>query len=168
MQRFLYLLRHAQSADKQMGQHDISRELTPEGVKQSLLIGTYLFKQNTLLDGILSSVAERAKSTAGLVCDALKLDTDKVMLQEELYDASTRTFFQFITQLEDHQQRLMCVAHNPTISYLAEYLTKGEVGDMVPAGLVIIKFNLRSWKDVAQGNGELIQYITPSMIDSNY
>jgi len=167
MLRYLYLLRHAQSADKQMGQHDLTRELTPTGVKQALIIGTYLFKQNTSLNCILTSVAERAKATAGLVGDALKFDPDKIILQEELYDASTRTFFQFITQLEDHYQHLMCVAHNPAISYLAEYLTKAEVGDMAPAGLVIIKFNLKSWKDVSQGNGELIQYITPAMLESN-
>jgi len=167
MIRYLYLLRHAQSADKQMGQQDLTRELTPQGVKQSLLIGTYLFKQNTSLNCILTSVAERAKVTAGLVCDALKFDQDKIILHEELYEASTRTFFQFITQLEDHYQHVMCVAHNPAISYLAEYLTTAEIGDMAPAGLVIIKFDLKSWKDVSQGNGELIQYITPAMLESN-
>jgi len=167
MLRYLYLLRHAQSADKQMGQQDLTRELTPVGVKQSLLIGTYLFKQNTSLNCILTSVAERAKATAGLVGDALKLDPDKIILEEELYDASTRTFFKFLTQQEDHYQHLMCVGHNPAISYIAEYLTRAEVGDMPPAGLAIIKFNLKSWKDVNQGNGELIQYVTPEMLDSN-
>ncbi|HEY3403714.1 MAG TPA: histidine phosphatase family protein [Ohtaekwangia sp.] len=167
MIRYLYLLRHAQSADKQMGQQDITRELTPVGVKEALVIGTYLFKQNTSLNCILTSVAERAKVTAGLIGDTLKFDPDKIITHEELYDASTRTFFQFITQLEDHYQHVMCVAHNPAISYLAEYLTRAEVGDMTPAGLAIIKFDLKSWKDVNQGSGELIQYITPAMLDSN-
>ena len=38
----LYLMRHAQSADKQPGQADKERELTNEGMLQSLQIGGYL------------------------------------------------------------------------------------------------------------------------------
>jgi len=166
MPRFLYLLRHSQSADKQMGQRDLERELTPDGVKQSLMMGTWLFRQNIFPDIILSSTAERAKATAGLVADTLKLDIDKIQLQEDLYDASTRTFFQFVTQLEDQFQHILCVAHNPVISYVAEYLTKAEIGDMPPAGLAVIKFNIQSWKDVGEGNGELMNYVNPQMLDN--
>lgn len=165
MPRFLYLLRHAQSADKQMGQRDIERELTPTGVKQSIIMGTFLFRQNIFPDIILSSTAERAKATAGLIADTVKVTVDKIQLQEDLYDASTRTFFQFLTQLEDEYQNILCVAHNPAISYVAEYLTKAEIGDMSPAGLAIIKFNIQSWKEVGEGNGELINYVNPEMLD---
>ncbi|HEY9005563.1 SixA phosphatase family protein [Ohtaekwangia sp.] len=164
MPRYLYLLRHAQSAEKQINQNDIDRELTTVGVKEALMIGGYLHRQQIIFDAILTSTAERAKATAGLVADALKIHPDKVTLQEELYEASTRTFFQFVTQLEDHQQHVLCVAHNPVISYLAEYLTGAEVGDMATAGLSIIKFNIHSWKEVSQGNGELENYVTPEML----
>jgi phosphohistidine phosphatase len=164
MPRYLYLVRHAQSAEKQVNQNDIGRELTSAGVKQSLLIGGYLLQQQIIPDVIMSSTAERARMTSSLIADALRTDPDKVVLQEDLYEASTRTFFQFITQLEDHQQHIMCVAHNPVISYLAEYLSGAEVGDMVPAGMAIIKFNIQSWKEVSQGNGELENYVTPEML----
>lgn len=167
MSRYLYLLRHAQSADKQPGEHDIDRELTPTGVKQALVIGTYLHRQQLPFDTIICSVAERARATAGLIADALKTDLDKINPQEELYEASTRTFFQFVSQIEDHLQHVICVGHNPVISYLTEYLTGAEVGDMVPAGLAIIRFNIPSWKEISQGNGELENYITPEMIDNS-
>jgi phosphohistidine phosphatase len=112
----------------------------------------------------MTSTAERARMTASMIADALKTDTEKIILQEDLYEASTRTFFQFLTQLEDHLHNVMCVAHNPVVTYLAEYLTGAEVGDMVPGGLAIIKFNIQSWKEVSQGNGELENYITPEML----
>jgi len=164
MPRYLHLMRHTQSAEKQIGQRDETRELTPEGVKQALLIGNYLFQQKISPDCILCSPAERAKATANLVSDALRLDPEKVIPQEELYDASTRTFFQFVCGLEDYRSTVVCVAHNPAISYLAEYLTGAEIGDMVPGGLAIIRFNISSWKEVSQGNGELENYITPEML----
>jgi phosphohistidine phosphatase len=62
------------------------------------------------------------------------------------------------------RQNVLCVAHNPAISYLAESLTKAEIGDMPPCGLAIIKFNINSWKEVSQGSGELENYIYPGML----
>lgn len=164
MPRYLYLVRHAQSAEKQVNQNDFGRELTSTGVKQALLVGNYLLQQQIMPDVIMTSTAERARMTASMIADALKTDIEKINLQEDLYEASTRTFFQFITQLEDDLHHVMCVAHNPVVTYLAEYLTGAEVGDMVPAGMAMIKFNIQSWKEVSQGNGELENYITPEML----
>jgi phosphohistidine phosphatase len=132
MTRYLYLLRHAQSADKQINERDIDRELTPEGVKQSIMIGSYLLKHAINIDAIMCSTAERAKATASLIADTVKYDIEKIFFQEELYDASTRTFFHFVSQLPDENQSVMCVAHNPSITYLAEYFTKAEIGDIFP------------------------------------
>ena len=164
MPRYLYLVRHAQSAEKQVNQNDFGRELTSTGVKQALLVGNYLLQQQIMPDVIMTSTAERARMTASVLADALKADPEKINLQEDLYEASTRTFFQFLTQLEDHLHHVLCVAHNPVVTYLAEYLTGAEVGDMVPAGMAMIKFNIQSWKEVSQGNGELENYITPEML----
>lgn len=164
MPRYLYLLRHAESREKQHNEIDKERDLTARGLRESLLIGTYLFKENTHFDAVHCSVAQRAKATASLIADAMKLKVEKITEQEALYEASTRTFFQFITQLDDEHHRVLCVAHNPAISYLAESLTKSEIGDMSPCGLAIIKFNIQSWKEVSQGNGELDNYVYPGML----
>ena len=164
MSRYLYLLRHAESTEKLPGQPDKDRELTSRGVRETLLIGSYLYKENASFDTVLCSTATRARTTAGLMADAMKFQTEKIVEEEALYDASTRTFFQFISQLNDQYQTILCVAHNPSISYLAESLTKAEIGDMPPSGLVIIKFNIQSWKEVSQGNGELQNYIYPGML----
>ncbi|MBL7856443.1 MAG: histidine phosphatase family protein [Cyclobacteriaceae bacterium] len=164
MARFLYLLRHAQSADKQINQSDKGRELTPSGRKDALAMGYYLLKNNSTIDIIISSPALRAHTTAGLVADALRLDPEKIIVDDELYDASVRTFLGFVNQLDDAYHHVMCVGHNPTMSYVAEYITGAEIGDMVPAGLVEIKFPGASWKEVSEGNGNLVHYIYPELL----
>ncbi len=162
--RYLYLLRHAESREKLPNEPDKERDLTARGLREAMLIGTYLFKDNTHFDALHCSVAKRARATAGLIADAMKLTTEKIIEEEALYDASTRTFFQFVSQLADDTTSVLCVAHNPSISYLAESFTKSEIGDMPPGGLAIIKFNIHSWKEVSQGNGELQNYIYPGML----
>lgn len=135
-------------------------------MRQALTLGTYLQKQSTIVDVIMCSTAERTKATANLVADVLKLNSEKILLQEDLYEASTRTFFNFVTQLADDYDHVMCVAHNPGITYLAEYFTRAEIGDMAMAGLAIIQFDVPSWKEVSQGNGELVAYVHPGMMNN--
>jgi len=165
MPLYLYLLRHGQSADKQVGQTDKDRQLTPTGIKNAARIGDYFKKQNLPLDIIITSAAERTKATSQLVAESMQFSFDKILSEEDLYEVSMRAFLDFVTKLDDEHKNVLCVSHNPSISYLAEYLTQSEIGDMVPAGLVIIKFNFASWKEVSQGNGELIDYIEPEMLE---
>ena len=167
MQRYLYLLRHAESKEKQVVQDDQERKLTPRGMREALLIGTYLFKEKTTIDVIISSPAERAKATAGLVVDGLKWDSQRITFSDELYEASSRTFFNFLAALDDIHKHVMCISHNPVISYVAEYLTKEEIGDMAPGSFVAIKFNIDTWKEVGEGNGQLENYIYPEMLTTN-
>lgn len=167
MPKLLYLVRHAQSAEKQQGQADKDRELTPTGVKEALQVGTFLYQEKILLDVIYSSIALRAQTTAQLIADAMRLDHDKILYEEELFQASVRTFLEFIAGLDDSYSYVMCVGHNPTISYLAEYISKSEIGDVPPAGTAIIKFNVHSWKDVPQQVGQLMVYTTPTLLTNS-
>jgi phosphohistidine phosphatase len=159
MPRYLYLLRHAQSAEKQPGQSDRQRELTRTGRNQAVEVANFFRDQNNSLNLILSSDADRAKTTATVIGEALRLKADQIIFDEKLYEASPRIIFERLSHLDDNLQHVLCVAHNPGISYLAEYLTKAEIGDMAPAGMAIIEFNLESWNEMASGTGDLIRYV---------
>jgi phosphohistidine phosphatase len=160
----LYLMRHAQSADKQPGQADKDRELTNEGMRQSLQIGAYLKSEKKNFDLFLCSTAIRAKSTAEFVLEALNVPADKIQFDEEIYNASIRTLYQQIMRIDELITSIMIIGHNPTVSYLAEYLTKKEIGDMSPGSLVIIHFNHTKWNEIQEGSGELVRYIYPEML----
>lgn len=164
MNRFLYLMRHAQSADKQPGQTDKERELTVQGLRDSIKIGAYLYNQKINPDIILTSTAIRATATAGLLLDTLKLMPEKIQLNDELYDASPRTFLKEITKLEDTLNHVLCVGHNPAISYLAEYLTKAEIGELPPGGVVIIQFEILLWQKIGEGSGTFVKLLTPEIV----
>lgn len=164
MAKLLYLTRHAEAVDKSSHQTDKDRELTPVGVQQSFQIGAYLSRENFIPDIIFSSDAERARLTASLAAETMKFDTAKIIFEEELYNASVRTFFGFLNNLDDAYQSVMCIGHNPVITYLAEYLTKAEIGDISPAGMVIAKFEVASWSELSQGNGELLYYLNADQL----
>lgn len=164
MPRYLYLLRHAQSAEKQIGQSDKDRELTTAGIKQSVRIAAYLKQEKTFPDLIICSSSARTKETATLISDALRIDSESIVSDDDLYEASTRMLLQTVAQLEDNHHHVLFIGHNPAISYLAEYLTKAEIGEMVPAGMAIIQFDSRSWSEASEGVGRLVRYVEPEKI----
>jgi phosphohistidine phosphatase len=164
MSKQLYLLRHAASVDKHIREHDKERELSVTGIKEAMQMGSFLARNSPVIDRIFSSSAVRTKATTQLVSDIIHFDPDKINFEDDLYDATVRTFFRFVTDLDDDLKSVMCVGHNPTVSYLAEYLTGAELSDMATCGLAIIKFNCNKWSEVEQGSGELVSYTYPAML----
>ena len=163
----LYLLRHAQSADKQQGQSDIERELTPRGIQEAAIIGSFLKKDGYQPEIIVSSTANRAKSSSSIIADALQIDHDQILHEGELYEASPRTILSIINNFDDDHKSILIVGHNPSISYLAEYLTKAEIGDMQTGGIAILEFNLTTWSQVEEGKGDLLHYTFPAEVSND-
>ena len=164
MTKLLFLYRHGEAAQSHSSDGDRERELTSKGISQSNQIGTYLLSNQLDVKTIFSSTALRAHQTAAITAEAMKMDTSAIVLDDELYSATTRMFFEFVSRMDSSLTNVMCVGHNPTLTYLAEYFTKESIGDIVPAGVVIIKFEIQSWSEVSQGNGQLVKYITPESI----
>ena len=165
MNKQLFLFRHADAAGRALYDTDKDRELTPHGIAQSHQMGVYLSNNFLTIDAIFTSTALRALQTATVVSEVLKLQDQHVQKEDELYDASVRTFLQYVSKIDDGYNHVICVGHNPTLSYLAEYLTKEAIGEMKPAGMAVITFNVSSWTQVTEGNGELVRYIDPSMLE---
>lgn len=162
MPKTLYLLRHAEAAAKESRQDDKSRDLTQTGVKDSLHTGAWFQQNNTHWDLIVSSSALRAEQTANLLAEGMKLEHPRILLEDVLYEASVRQFLEYVNNIEEAYHHVLIVGHNPAISYLAEYLTKADIGDMSPCSAVIIKFDFNSWKQVSENTGAMERYVTPA------
>ncbi len=148
-------MRHAKAAARESRQDDKSRELTQAGIKDSLVAGALLRERNAPCDLIVSSSAARTEQTAQLMAEAMKLEHIRIVPEDVLYEASVRQFLEYVNNIEDAYHHVLIVGHNPTISYLAEYLTKADIGEMATADVAIIKFDLRSWKLVSENTGVL-------------
>jgi len=164
MPYILHLLRHAQSAEKQQGQSDKDRDLTSAGRKEAATIGHYLKKNNSGIEIIITSSAQRAQSTASVIFGILNLSSDLVVA-EDLYDASIRSLLEFTNQLDDDHKNVLLIGHNPHLSYFAEYLTGAEIGSLETAGLVSIRLNCNQWTEVKEGGGSMESYVYPAIIE---
>ncbi len=122
-------------------QKDIERELDSTGLQNATRMGISLVEQQIKFDIIITSPAVRAMNTASLIAEQLHYDTSRIHANDAVYEASVRTLLQTVNQLKDIWNNVLLVGHNPSISYLAEYLSKYDIGDMTTCGLVVLKIN---------------------------
>lgn len=162
MVKHLILVRHAEAATAPPDQKDKDRPLTAQGYQDAARVGRYGREQHWSLDAILSSTALRAQTTAELIAEQLRFDLSGIAFREELYQASVRTMLQEINQQPDHCQQLMLVGHNPTISYLVEYLTGQGTLSMAPAGVVALTFDIEQWAMVSKQTATLAYALRPA------
>jgi len=164
MPKTLNLFRHAEAVAKESRQDDKTRDLTQTGIKDSLHIGNWFLEQNIHFDLIVTSSALRAERTTEMAVQGMKSGNTKILSEDALYEASVRQLLEYINHLEDTYHNVLCVGHNPAISYLAEYLTKADIGDMATGSVAIIRFDLSSWKEVSENTGVLLNYVSPGTL----
>jgi phosphohistidine phosphatase len=147
MSKTLYLMRHSK-AEHTSGMRDIDRALTDEGMRDSRRQAEQIFKDR-LPDRFVASTAVRTMQTAQYMQEALRFDEELIQYDESLYLASSREMLNVITHLDDLWKSVCIVGHNPTISYIAEYLCGEEIGDITTSGIVKINFD-GSWVNLSQ------------------
>ncbi len=130
MVKNLYLLRHGQAEYGFQGS-DFDRSLTVNGVIQLRSLGQAMKLKSFYPDKVYCSTANRTQQTAEIFTEELDY-TLPVHYMEEIYEASVRTLFELITKQDEADSVILIIGHNPGISYLYDYLTSANFGDMTP------------------------------------
>jgi len=146
MSKTLYLMRHGQAGD---GQPDHDRGLTDKGARDARRQGQSIFKDD-LPNRFIVSTAIRTAQTVAHLREELKFDEKRVQFEASMYNAAIRELFEVVTRLDDLWATVCLIGHNPSITYLAEYLTGDSVDYMSPAGVVKMRID-GSWANVSQG-----------------
>lgn len=150
MSRRIVLLRHAQTAGKQAGQRDYERILTAEGEQLCRKTRQQLILNSFTPDYVLSSAAIRAQQTARLVSEEFAIPTANQQYLDSLYEADGDTWIRHLRQLPLQVNHVLCVGHNPVLSWLASHLS-GQPKDLAPCGFIILATKAPSWMDFTTG-----------------
>ena len=126
MSRELLLLRHGKS-DWSIETEDFNRPLKQRGKKAALRVGEWMQRQNLTPDWVISSPAVRALKTAEKVCEALRLNSGKIALDERIYQADVEKLKTVLAGCPELTRRVLLVGHNPELEGLLNYLVEGIV-----------------------------------------
>ncbi|MFD2145935.1 SixA phosphatase family protein [Mucilaginibacter antarcticus] len=125
----LLLIRHAQ-ATHETGLVDFERPLKPSGLQDAAVMAGRIKEKGLVPQTLISSPALRTISTANVFSQ--HLDIAPAQEKASIYDASQDQLLDIISMLNDDQDFIGLVGHNPGIGQVLYSLT-GETRDVPPA-----------------------------------
>lgn len=136
----LVLLRHAKAVKRsEWNDYDLDRPLSNEGLEQSKRLVSQL--EPFGIDGIFTSDASRCFSTIEPISEALELKvTVTAELNEESYDKSAKTAFQYVRHLMRYPGNHLVSSHNPIIPHILTKIARVEYSadDLNPADAWVV------------------------------
>ena len=162
MKKELFLIRHAEAESPEIGVKDFERNLTEEGSIVASKCGKFLSNLINTPDVVICSSSIRTVQTTGRIVEQLQFNSAQIQKSDEIYEASTRILLREVTQLGEENKKVVIVAHNPAVSYLSEYITGAEIGNIPPAGIVQLSIET-PWVQISEKTASLIQYYPPQL-----
>lgn len=151
--KLVVLMRHGKSDWNAGARDDHSRPLAPRGERAAAAMGRILASGGVVPDLVVTSSANRARSTAELAVEAMEADVP-IRVTDVLYGASPGMVFDQVHALEPHVDSVMLVGHEPTWSATAQIMTGAAV--LVRTATVVgIEFPAARWPQVSPGGGAL-------------
>ncbi|MAT81288.1 MAG: hypothetical protein CMJ29_06530 [Phycisphaerae bacterium] len=141
----LLLMRHAKSSWSDPLTSDHDRPLNARGRRDAPRMGRWLVSQSIRPDLILSSTAERARTTAQLIAGSWDSEPP-VQLCRDLYHSTPETMRETLAVQCRDADCIMLVAHNPGIEDLV--LESTSRAEHCPTAVIaVIDFD-RAWSDL--------------------
>ncbi len=157
----LLLIRHAKSDWSNPFLRDFDRELNSRGLKDALMMGTILAQKNIHPDLILSSPAQRAKTTAIEIAQKLSFLQDKITYDSSLYNSDKETILEVIRGVPDTCKMLIVFGHNPEMTECANALCNADIDNIPTCGFVAMRLRGDSWKNIEYHSAEFLFFNTP-------
>jgi phosphohistidine phosphatase len=157
----LYLIRHAKAGWEHPELPDFERPLTEVGIRDAHAMGAQLKDKGVTIDYLLTSPAARALHTAQIIAAELNFAGDKIISNEQIYRSGVEELMECLKNLDGQFNHVVCVGHNPTLTWMFHYFCEQEKTSMPTCGVVGLQFPMHSWSHLPHANGKLILFAHP-------
>ncbi len=159
--RQLILVRHAKSDRNAFRGPDVDRPLAPRGERDAPDMAQRLAGRLETVDALCSSMARRARDTAGHFAAAFGLAEADIRLQEGLYTFSAYGLMEALRALDDASERIAVFGHNMAISDVATHLSGESLGSLPTCAVVRLHVQAETWNALASDACTLLDVDTP-------
>ena len=161
----LLVIRHAKSSWDHATVSDFDRPLNDRGMKDAPAMAERMLKRKLKIDGIVSSPAKRAKTTAGYFAKAYDIAETDILQIPSLYHASPLTFYDVLTQLPETMNTVALFSHNPGITEFVNMLTKEiRIDNMPTCSVFAVTIETATWDGFIKSNKNFLFFDFPKNI----
>lgn len=159
--KMLYIIRHAKSSWDDPSLDDFSRPLNERGEKDAPRMGKRLKEKHITPDLLISSPAKRALKTCKAIAKVLDYPKEKIVEEKKLYHADASQIFSIVSKIKEPHDVVMIFGHNPGFTEFANTLLNQSIMNIPTAGVVAGKLDIKSWKEIHPGCGQLLFFDFP-------
>lgn len=139
-------VRHAKSNWDHPGMRDYDRPLDARGLRDGPVMAAKMRELGLIPDHIITSGANRAKSTAMFFRKEFNLPPESFVIEDELYEATPQQVFDVLTGAPDTANFVYLFGHNPTFTWVANNLSGVSIDNVPTCGVVHAQSIISSWK----------------------
>ncbi len=154
----LILVRHAKSS-WEFNVIDHERPLNDRGNSDAYLVSNILKNDNLKVDYILCSDALRTVTTANIFISNLKLNSDLLELNHDLYDFSGENLLKTIKSCSNSVNNLLVFGHNHAVTNFVNTYGNLPIDNIPTCGVTIIEFDTNNCNNIK--NGKTIKTLFP-------
>jgi len=160
----LLIMRHAKSDWSDNSLDDFDRPLNKRGKKAAPFMGNELLKRDKLPDLIISSPANRAKTTAEKVAEASGYNM-AIQYEKDFYFGYVDEIIEIIKNSGKQYNKILVVGHNPTQESLIAAVTQNNIYARMPtAAIASTLFDIDDWTKLKKNSGSLEWLILPKQL----
>lgn len=139
-------VRHAKSSWDQAGVDDFDRKLDSRGLKDAPMMAAKMRELGLFPDLIITSGANRARTTAEFFRKEFDLDKEKFLVRNEIYEATPEKVYEVLSEAPDAAAFVFIFGHNPTFTWIANHLAGVHIDNVPTCGVVHAQAMITSWK----------------------
>ena len=109
----------------------------------------------------MSPTLKRALATARIFAAEAVPPAPPLVVEEGLYEADVAEFLHVIRVLDPAAGHVAIIAHNPTLTEVANQLCEAGIANVPTCGLVRIRLEVEHWAEVAGRCGALESFDRP-------
>ena len=163
--RQLTIVRHAKSSWDDPDLSDFERPLNERGRRDAARMASWTRQAVGIPDRMVSSPAVRALSTAHCFAEAFGIDSEQVLIQARVYEATLGALLRLLRGFENSEPHVMLFGHNPGLSELTRTLARCPFEGLPTCAVVQLELPAQCWADVAENSGELLRHMFPKRLD---
>lgn len=161
----LYLLRHAKSSWDSPQLKDFERPLKKRGLHDIPVMAQRFRERGSEVDIVVTSPAERAKSTAKRFAEAIELPQERVASNPDLYFAGVGMLLKAASLFDEDYSAGMLVGHNPAITEFANAMANTSIDNVPTCGLVQMELPISAWSEIQPGSAKIVEFDYPKKLE---
>jgi len=157
----LVIVRHGIESRDDVMRSDAENPLAPRGRRETATAVGQFVSLGNRADAIVASYARRSLDTAEIWKKALKVPDERLRVETDIYEAERSDILRIVRQLDDANDTVVLIGHNPGVIELLHHLVGRGVERMTPSSFAVISLETDSWSRISLQGTELVHYYAP-------